>query len=290
MRTVGGSAPQPGWLLTFTVAGRRAYRPRGAQFDATPGVLALLGQRAWVAGRPQRLADPWEAWYVRFQPWPRWSPPSSFERLADGVYRAHVSLASTRQRIEDAFGRLAADLRTRLATRAVDSIEGPVAGGGEQAPLRLELLLMTLREIFVLVEEEPRVRMSLEPRVREALEVMGSNLTAPHSVDSLAGSCGLSPSRFAHLFRAELGISPVRALRRMRLREAALQLRYGDGSIEAIAEGTGFTSPSHLSREFRRHFGVSPLSYRNGVGDEPRDRSSANGGRARRRPLGTRTR
>ena len=48
----------------------------------------------------------------------------------------------------------------------------------------------------------------------------------------------------------------------MRLRQAALHLRFSDYSVEAIAEMTGFSSLSHLSREFRREFRVAPRAYR----------------------------
>jgi AraC family transcriptional regulator of arabinose operon len=259
--TVGGGARPQGWLLTYTLSGRRRYVAHGAEFDATPGTLTLMGEKAWLPGRGRRLPERWDAWYVRFRPWQGWSPPASFERLATEVYTARASLASTRVRIEDAFGRLETDLSTRRAALAMER----VAAHGTQdrsSTLRLELLLMALREIFLLVEEEPRVRGQLDERIGAALERMSADLRSRHTVATLAATAGLSPSRFAHLFQAEVGISPVRAIRRMRLREATVQLRYTDRTVEAIAEDAGFTSPSHLSREFRREYGVSPVAYR----------------------------
>ena len=50
----------------------------------------------------------------------------------------------------------------------------------------------------------------------------------------------------------------IHALRVIRLRQAALALQYTNDRVEKIAEDTGFTSLSHLSREFRRQFGASP--------------------------------
>jgi AraC family transcriptional regulator of arabinose operon len=41
------------------------------------------------------------------------------------------------------------------------------------------------------------------------------------SVSHLAGEAGLSPSRFAHLFRAETGSTPARMFLRMRVMHAA---------------------------------------------------------------------
>jgi AraC family transcriptional regulator of arabinose operon len=123
-------------------------------------------------------------------------------------------------------------------------------------------MLLTLREILLLAGTGRDDAARLDTRVRDALETMSRDTTGHHTLASLGAAVGLSPSRFGHLFRSELGISAIHALRVLRLRQAALALQYTADSVEKIAEDTGFTSLSHLSREFRRQFGASPRAYR----------------------------
>ncbi|WP_336214289.1 helix-turn-helix transcriptional regulator [Nonomuraea sp. LPB2021202275-12-8] len=72
----------------------------------------------------------------------------------------------------------------------------------------------------------------------------------------------LSPSRFAHLFAAETGRTPMRAVREARMRHAATLLEATDLDIGRVAAASGFVSPFHFSRAFRREYGVPPRDYR----------------------------
>jgi AraC-like DNA-binding protein len=193
-----------------------------------------------------------------------WLPLSGFERLASDLYRATVPHAATRQRLRDAFARLADDDQARIASRAVGSIGGGTlaAAPARDDALRRELMLLTLREILLLAGADREEAAQLDPRVRAALEEMSRDVSARHTLASLGAGTGLSRWRFGHLFGSELGMSPIHALRVMRLRQAALALQYTGDPVERIAEATGFTSLSHLSREFRRHYGMSPRGYR----------------------------
>uniref|UniRef100_A0AAU2JUL6 Helix-turn-helix transcriptional regulator n=1 Tax=Streptomyces sp. NBC_00049 TaxID=2903617 RepID=A0AAU2JUL6_9ACTN len=75
-----------------------------------------------------------------------------------------------------------------------------------------------------------------------------------------AAVAGLSESRLAHLFRAELGL-PFRPyvlwLRLMRAAELASQ---GQSLTEA-AHGAGFSDSAHFSRVCRRMFGIAPSEF-----------------------------
>jgi AraC family transcriptional regulator, arabinose operon regulatory protein len=252
------------WTLVYTLSGQRRFRVRGAEFVVEPDSVVVYRRDnipSWIQEPPMRR---WSNLAACFDPGAPWSPPRGFERVDDGIYRTRVTYAGTRERIRDAFGRLFADSQARMAARAVRSLTSGAAGdpGMADDEARRELMLMTLREVLLLASDEMKGTAKLDLRIRAALELMASDLTAGHTLASLGRMCDLSPSRFAHLFRAELGISPVRALRLMRLRQAALQLQHTDDTVERIAEATGFTSISHLSHEFRRHFGVSPRRYR----------------------------
>jgi transcriptional regulator GlxA family with amidase domain len=93
---------------------------------------------------------------------------------------------------------------------------------------------------------------------------IASNLGADLSVEALAARAGMSPRHFARVYRARTGLTPARAVARIRLEAARRQLEDTPARIGAVADAAGFTDPDRLRRVFRRHLGVSPRAYRSG--------------------------
>jgi AraC-like DNA-binding protein len=250
------------WTLIYGLVGERTFQLRGSSVVVGPDSLLLFRRESFLQPRT-RNPPVWDCVAACFTAAPERAVTQALERVGDEIYRVQIAHPATRQRIRDAFARLLSDEHARVAAAAVRTLGVPPAGPRQDVDaMRRELMLMTIREILLVAGHDRVGKLDLDPRIREALEIMARDLTAPHSVRSLGAAFDLSPSRFGHLFRVQVGISPVRALRLMRLRQAALQLRYSSDSVERIAEETGFASPSHLSREFRRNFGMSPRSYR----------------------------
>jgi AraC family transcriptional regulator, arabinose operon regulatory protein len=83
-------------------------------------------------------------------------------------------------------------------------------------------------------------------------------LTVPH----LAGRAGLSVSRYAHLFRAQTGCSPMAYLERLRLDHACQLLLRTDLPMKAIADRVGLDDPSHFCTRFRHRYGRPPTAWR----------------------------
>lgn len=81
-------------------------------------------------------------------------------------------------------------------------------------------------------------------------------------VDDVAAAVGLSPSRLAHLFRAQTGQTIQGHLEVSRMQMAADLLRRTGFPIKQIAASAGFESPFYFSQRFRRWAGQSPLHYR----------------------------
>ena len=59
-----------------------------------------------------------------------------------------------------------------------------------------------------------------DPQIARALSDMVARLDAPHSIESLASTSALSRSTFMLRFTKMLGVSPMTALRQMRMRQA----------------------------------------------------------------------
>lgn len=100
----------------------------------------------------------------------------------------------------------------------------------------------------------------LDPRIGRAIALMREQLDEPVLLARVANAVSLSADRFRHLFIAETG---------MRFRPYVLWLRidralglYVEGkSLTEAAHAAGFADSAHLSRTFRRMFGVAPASF-----------------------------
>jgi AraC family transcriptional regulator of arabinose operon len=102
----------------------------------------------------------------------------------------------------------------------------------------------------------------MDRRVREAIDRVCRDLAAPWEVAALARVAGMSPSRFAHRFTAEVGESPRRFVERQRIERGRHLLRTSDLGIAEIAAAVGYDDPFHFSTRFRALTGLAPRAYR----------------------------
>ncbi len=94
-------------------------------------------------------------------------------------------------------------------------------------------------------------------RVRDYLE---ANYTENLSLEQLAAIANLSPFYFLRTFRNQVGLPPHSYLNQLRLTHAKIFLNQGV-EISQVAHETGFADQSHLTRQFKRMFGVTPGQY-----------------------------
>jgi AraC-like DNA-binding protein len=82
------------------------------------------------------------------------------------------------------------------------------------------------------------------------------------TVAAAARRCGLSPSRFIHLFKEECGMPFSVFVARTRIEAAKALLGGANLSIDQVARECGFASQSYFGVVFRRHAGMTPKQYR----------------------------
>ncbi len=87
------------------------------------------------------------------------------------------------------------------------------------------------------------------------------NLSVRLTSAKLAGMLGVSVSQLNHRYLQETGTSPIRRQLEMRLEYAGGMIMNNNNLME-IAEKLGFSSPFHLSRAFKKQYGVSPAEFR----------------------------
>ena len=82
------------------------------------------------------------------------------------------------------------------------------------------------------------------------------------TVERIAALTGYSPSRFAALYKAKYGISPIDNLIHRRLEIAKLLIRYEKMPMTEIASAVGFSSIHYFSKYFKKKEGLSPTEYK----------------------------
>jgi transcriptional regulator GlxA family with amidase domain len=88
------------------------------------------------------------------------------------------------------------------------------------------------------------------------------NLNKRLSVDDLAEYCCMSTRHFARLFQAEIGVSPAKAVERLRVETAKAHLERGAQSNQLIARDCGFVTAERMRRSFVRMVGSSPSTLK----------------------------
>jgi transcriptional regulator GlxA family with amidase domain len=99
-------------------------------------------------------------------------------------------------------------------------------------------------------------------RFAALLDHVRGHLRAPLDVDALARQAGMSPRHFARSFRRELGVTPARAVERLRAETAHAALASGASSVHEVALSCGFGSAERMRRSFLRVYGTPPSAIK----------------------------
>lgn len=95
--------------------------------------------------------------------------------------------------------------------------------------------------------------------VRDLLE---KKYYAELSLEAVAAEYNISVSYLAHIFKEITGMSVMRCLLLIRVREAQKYLKQTNLQIREIAEKCGFNDVSNFGRTFRKETGCAPRQYR----------------------------
>lgn len=88
------------------------------------------------------------------------------------------------------------------------------------------------------------------------------NLAQSLSVEQLAERAAMSPRNFARLFAQETGVTPAKAVERLRVEAARALLDSQPLQVEDVALETGFGDSERMRRAFIRAFGQPPQALR----------------------------
>ncbi|WP_394698902.1 arabinose operon transcriptional regulator AraC [uncultured Tolumonas sp.] len=234
-----------GYIMNLTVKGRGKIFSGEHEFIVEPGDLLLFPPEAvHYYGR----ADDSNEWYHRwvyFRPraywadWLRW--PHEVERVG------HIKLAD--QQLANEFDSLFLN---------IEETHKEIRPMSEQLAMNLlERLLIRCYEVSSLADHAP-----MDHRILEACQILSASLSAEVSIEELAEQVFLSPSRLAHLFREQVGVSIVRWREDQRIIRAKLLLQTTPLPVAVIGQQTGYDDQLYFSRVFKKRVGVSPSEYR----------------------------
>jgi AraC family transcriptional regulator of arabinose operon len=236
------------WLAIVTVEGRGRIVHRGGALGSGPGDLLLYapGYRQDYGTDPG--SGTWHIAWAQFHPRPHWHPwlvLPPVEGAGEGLMHLRLEDAGTFERVLDAL-REAARMRVH-----------PIAQAELFAHNALARALLWADCANPLTGGRP-----LDARVSDAIAYLCQNMASPITLDDLAAAVHLSTSRLSHLFREQVGITPIQYLESQRIERARQMLEQTSMPIGQIARQVGYESPFYFSLRFKKRTGSSPRAYR----------------------------
>ena len=100
-------------------------------------------------------------------------------------------------------------------------------------------------------------------QLKPAVELMRYSYDQPLTLADMAKAAHLSVSRLAHLFREQMGITPVDFLTNIRIDHAKRMLLTTDNNCTRICYDVGYNNQSYFTRVFKQATGLTPREFRN---------------------------
>jgi AraC family transcriptional regulator of arabinose operon len=231
------------WLLIHTLSGRGRFGWSGAEINSEPGDWVLIKPRTPHDYGVEPTLQRWELLWAHFNPRREWHDLLTWPALAPGLMRL----------------RLPDDEQARIVNRFFDVYR--LANG----PLRnrSSLAMNALEEVLLRCDEHnPTRNETIDPRIRAAMDTMCEKLAQPLPISVLAQVAGLSDSRFSHLFRQSVGMTPQQYHEQRRMARARQLLEMTSMPVKSISHELGFENPFYFTRRFTLHAKCNPRDYR----------------------------
>jgi AraC family transcriptional regulator of arabinose operon len=230
------------WLMIATVAGSGRVGTGNTSIATHPGTIVLYEPDTPQDYRTHPATSQWHILWAHFRARTSWRDWLEWESVAPGLSVARMAPGEARDECWNA------------VRRAHKLSQRPGTFRDEQAMNALESALLWIRESMT---SHGRI----DARIRRAINAMASDLAMDFSIPTIARTCGLSASRFAHLFREQTGTTPQRFAERCKLNRAAELLSLGGMSVAEVATAVGYDNPFYFSNRFKKEFGKSPRHF-----------------------------
>lgn len=234
----------PYHMLGYLSKGKGILTVNGVTYPQSPSRAVLFAPHT---SYEVNMCKNYQTMWVQFSAPPRWEPylhwgfgAGAIEENPFCVLKTHTLRAQIAGLMKQTIAYLESELRARMRL----------------AELALEQVLLLLHECTGSREQDKR----LTTVIRE----MRQDPAAPWREEDLARMAGLSVSRFAHLFRKEMNMPPLRFLERVRMERAKIMLSSTDMRINEVARACGYEDALYFSARFRHVEGYAPSHFKKG--------------------------
>lgn len=234
------------WAIVLGIRGRAQKQvPGHPPVPLTAGGLHVVAPGVrWT--RTTLARQGWASMSVTFAARAHWQGWLRLPWRVPGIAALHVDDAPAGERLRGLFEEMH-DLYER------------------QPPLFAEHILNRTERVLLMIHEWVRAKAGYRPldaRIAEAVEHIRTHLAETLPVERLAGLCHISRSRFAELFRRQVGRPPREFQNLCRVDRAKDLLLLTAEPVAEIAREVGIDDAKYFSRLFARHVGVSPTRFR----------------------------
>lgn len=159
------------------------------------------------------------------------------------------------------------DYRVPFSLLLQDRLRGEAGIFSLTDALLIQLSVHLLRRAWHLQSAQEDASFLAVPRTEslricaQAVELIGAQMDGSLRLEDLCAQLGVSESYLYKLFMRVFHQSPSQYIMGERLKRACHLLSEQGATVAAAAEQLGFSSPGHLSRQFKKAYGVTPSQW-----------------------------
>lgn len=187
----------------------------------------------------------WDHLWIYFIPRPYWLDWLKWDKTILGIGKTRVTEPVKQAHLRELFYEV-------------------IRHNSDDAPLSEALAMNALERLILACFQLQPVsnHHAHDPRINAVCDYLNDHIDEELKVEKLASMVFLSPSRLAHLFKKDLGVTIYAWREQQRINRARLLIQSTLLPIFKIAQSVGYSDPVYFTKIFRKHNGIPPAEYK----------------------------